>query len=75
MNSKRQLKIKLVVPRVTFDVGHPISLQDSLIQCCSDNVAACSLGGFKQLHSAFRKCRDCLAVTDDMQCKVSELVF
>ena len=37
---------------VTFNVGHPISLQGSLIQCCSDIIAARSLGGFKQLHSA-----------------------
>ena len=57
---------------VTLDVSQPIPLHGSLIQCCSDNVAAC---GFKQLHSAFRKCQDCLAVADDMQCKVSGLVF
>lgn len=38
---------------------------------CGDNLASYFVGGYKQLSSAFRKCRFCLAVSTDMQEKVS----
>lgn len=42
----------------------------TLVIISADNPAACLLGGFKQLHSAFRKCRFCMAVQDNMIKKV-----
>ena len=33
----------------------------------ADNPAACLVGGYKNLHSATRKCRTCMAVESDMQ--------
>ena len=35
-----------------------------------DNLASQYLGGFKALASALRKCRQCMAVDDDMQREV-----
>ena len=37
---------------------------------CADNLASWSLGGFKALSSALRKCRFCMAVAEDMKSKV-----
>ena len=54
--------------------GTIIEMQGTLIMCSADNPAACALGGFKHLHSAFRKCRDCMAVDSDMQTKVSRSI-
>lgn len=42
----------------------------TLTACSADNPAACLMGGYKNLHSAFRKCRSCLSVDADMQTKV-----
>ena len=42
----------------------------TLVNVSADNPAACVLGGFKQLHSAFRKCRFCMATDEDVQSKV-----
>ena len=42
----------------------------TLVNVSADNPAACLIGGFKHLHSALRKCRNCLAVDADMQTKV-----
>jgi hypothetical protein len=54
--------------------GDTIVIQVSFTTCLEtlipNNPAACSLGGYKQLHSAFRKCRKCMAVDADMQTKV-----
>ena len=50
--------------------GESTNLRGTLIICSADNPAACTLGGFKSLHSAFRKCRTCMAVDIDMQTKV-----
>ena len=43
----------------------------------ADNPASQLLGGFKQSHSAFRKCRHCLCVDSEIQTKVKyfELFF
>ena len=43
--------------------------------CSADNPAACTLGGYKNLHSAFRKCRTCMAVDTDIQEKVRNSEF
>ena len=45
----------------------------TLMNVLADNPAACSLGGFEQLHSAFWKCRCCMATEDDIQTKVRKL--
>ena len=37
-----------------------------------DNLASQYLGGYKGLASALRKCRQCMAVDDGMQSKVSK---
>ena len=56
---------------VTFIVeGERKQLRGTLTVVSADNPAAQLVGGYKQLHSATRKCRDCLAVSDDMQTKV-----
>lgn len=56
---------------MTFDIeGERKQLRGTLTIVSADNPAAQLLGGYKQLHSANRKCRDCLAVSDDMQTKV-----
>ena len=36
-----------------------------------DNPASQTVGGYKALHAALRKCRDCLAVDEDVQTKVN----
>ena len=57
---------------VTFIVeGERKQLRGTLTVVSADNPAAQLVGGYKQLHSAVRKCRDCLAVGDDMQTKVT----
>lgn len=56
---------------MSFEVnGEVKQLRGTLVNVSADNPAACLLGGFKQLHSAFRKCRFCMAVDTDMQTKV-----
>ena len=35
-----------------------------------DNLGSQYIGGYKQLASALRKCRFCMAISDDMQQKV-----
>ncbi len=37
----------------------------------ADNLGSQSVGGFKALNAALRKCRQCMAVDEDMQTKVS----
>lgn len=57
---------------VTFIVeGESKQLRGTLTVVSADNPAAQLVGGYKQLHSATRKCRDCLAMNDDMQTKVT----
>ena len=38
---------------------------------CADNLASQLVGGYKALHSAFRKCRYCMATDEQMQEHVS----
>ena len=50
--------------------GVEMNFRGTLTICSADNPAACTLGGYKALHSALRKCRTCMAVDSDMQAKV-----
>lgn len=50
--------------------GKVVNFRGTLTICSADNPAACSLGGYKALHSAIRKCRSCMAVDADIQTKV-----
>ena len=63
------------------DSGVEFSLQGELRRLrgtvsigSADNPASCLLGGYKALSSALRKCRDCLAVDEDVQTKVKLLL-
>lgn len=65
-----------------FNLGNPsrtYSFCGTITLTCGDNLASYFLGGYKQLSSAFRKCRFCLAVSNDMQVKVymyvNELIY
>lgn len=51
--------------------GEVMHFRGTLTIVSTDNPAACVLGGYKYLHSAFRKCRTCMAVDEDMQEKVT----
>lgn len=53
--------------------ARPMKFRGTITVVSGDNPAACTLGGFKNLHSAFRKCRTCMATDDDMQTKVTIL--
>ena len=59
--------------------GKTVYLRGTLILGCGDNPAANLMSGFKNLTSAFRKCRSCMATASDIQAKVSrdanKLVF
>lgn len=55
--------------------GVETNFRGTLTLCSADNPAACVLGGYKYLHSAFRKCRSCMAVDSDMQTKVNSSKF
>lgn len=41
----------------------------------ADNLGSQSLGGFKALNAALRKCRQCMVVKEDMQTQVSTLIW
>ena len=49
----------------------------TILLLSTDNLAAHFVGGYKSLSSAFRKCRFCLAVREDMNNKVKlyKIVF
>ena len=47
--------------------GEVKHLNGTLVNVSANNPAACLMGGFKQLHSAFRKCRHCMAEDKTMQ--------
>ena len=56
-----------------FHLGNPsrtYTFRGTITLMCGDNLASYFVGGYKQLSSAFRKCRFCLAVFTDMQEKV-----
>ena len=59
-----QTGIDVEVEGVTHHVKGTIALVSG------DNLASQSLGGYKGLSSALRKCRQCMAVNVDMQTKV-----
>ena len=72
-----QLMIQIKTHYVMQDDGVQFNVQGQLRQChgtlvnvSADNPAACLIGGFKQFHSALRKCRHCMAVDDGIQRKV-----
>ena len=46
------------------------TLKGALVAVSADNLASQAIGGYKALHSAFRKCRQCMATSDTMQTKV-----
>ena len=52
-----------------FD-GVMTSFRGTITALSADNLAAWSIGGFKALASAFRKCQYCMVVDADMQTKV-----
>ena len=56
------------------DEGIPFEINGEVKQTLTvvpaDNLASQAIGGFIALNSAFRKCRQCLAVNEDMQTKV-----
>ena len=47
-----------------------MTLRGTVTLVSADNLAAQAIGGYKALHSAFRKCRYCMAVDADIQIKV-----
>jgi len=55
-----------------FD-GHMTSFRGTLTTFSADNLAAWSIGGFKALASAFRRCQFCMVTMDDMQEKFDEV--
>ena len=55
--------------------GQTVYLRGSLILGCGDNPAANLLSGYKNLTSAFRKCRSCMATTSDIQTKVALYLY
>ena len=63
---------------VQFQLGKEIyTFRGTLTLVVGDNLGSQYIGGFKQLASALRKCRYCMAVAEDMSQKVSKakLVF
>ena len=50
--------------------GRIVNLRGTLTVISADNPAANLIGGYKSLTSAFRKCRTCMAIEEDMQTKV-----
>ena len=56
---------------VEFNIqGEMRRLRGTVALGLADNPAAHNLGGYKSLSSAIRKCRQCLAVDEDIQTKV-----
>jgi len=52
-----------------------VKLCGSLVAVSADNPAANLIAGYKSLTSAFRKCRNCMAVEETMQTKVTNLLL
>ena len=55
--------------KMFFDEQQVI-FKGTLTTFSADNLAAWSVGGFKALASAFRKCQYCMVTEEDMQTKV-----
>ena len=47
-----------------------VSFRGTLTVVSADTLAAWSLGGFKALASAFRKCQYCMVTMEEMQTQV-----
>lgn len=63
--------VLLQVNGVEFLVGEEqMTFRGMITFTSADNLAAYSLGGFKRLSSALRKCMVCMTVDSDMQSKV-----
>ena len=69
--------MSVTVVHIPYDHGVSFCVNGMTKQChgtlmnvSADNPNAYSLRGFKQLHSAFWKCRCCIATEDDIQTKV-----
>ena len=50
------------------------TFQGTLAIVVGDNLGSQYIGGYKQLASALRKCRYCMAIAEDMSQKVSKIV-
>lgn len=56
---------------MSFDLGGvEYTFNGTISVLPGDNLASQYLGGYKGLASALRKCRQCMAVDEDMQSKV-----
>ena len=51
------------------------SFRGTITLVVGDNLGSQYIGGYKQLASALRKCRYCMAVSDDMQQKVCTYMY
>ena len=57
---------------VPFEInGETCYLRGALTSVVADNPASNLIGGFKNLSSAYRKCRHCLAIFEETQTKVN----
>ena len=57
---------------VDFHIGSQVyNFRGTLTLVVGDNQGSHLIGGYKQLSSALRKCRHCMAVSEDMSQKVS----
>lgn len=67
----KQSHISLQDEGVDFNIkGRTYNFNGSLALIPADNLASQSIGGYKALNSALRKCRHCMAVSEDMRTKV-----
>jgi len=51
--------------------GNEYTFRGTLVLFPGDNLASQYLGGYKALSAALRKCRQCMAVDNDMQSQVN----
>lgn len=57
--------------QVEFDInGIVYSFRGTVTTLSADNLAAWSIGGYKALQAAFRKCQYCMVTDTDMQVEV-----
>ena len=68
-------KHKLGRNDMSMHTAFKIFLQVCCISFSADNLAAWSVGGFKALGSAFRRCQYCMVTCEDMQTKVSLIIM
>ena len=61
---------------VMFQLGKTSkTFRGTITLVVGDNLGSQYIGGYKQLASALRKCRFCMAISDDMQQKVRMLLY